>query len=234
MKRFLLLAILLIPAVLFGQGFEVVSVQESYKGLIGETVKAPVRFRNTTDKPIILIIRKVSSQIGSTQKNFFCLGNDCFDAKVEDYNLKLEPGQTSSSFQIALEAGLVPGVSTVKYVAFNKLTPGTTVEFDINFVVDEKQERHNIYTSRDITIKDVYPNPIVENAYIDYKLLSDNVKAKVIVHDILGNIVGEYPLVATETLIRIRTEGLTSGIYFYTLYVNDMAMMTRKIMMRRE
>ncbi len=113
-------------------------------------------------------------------------------------------------------ADLVPGVSSVKYMVFNKLNPGATVEFDINFMVDEKPERQNIYSSRDITIKDVYPNPIVENAYIDYKLLSDNVKAKVIVHDILGNIVGEYPLVSAETLIRIKTEGLTSGIYFYT------------------
>ncbi len=109
MKRFLLLAILLIPAGLFGQGFELVSLQESYKGLIGETVKAPVRLRNTTDKPITLIIRKVSSQIGSTQKNFYCLGADCFDTKVEDYILKLEPGQTSNTFQVALDGGLGTG-----------------------------------------------------------------------------------------------------------------------------
>jgi hypothetical protein len=233
MKRFLLLAILIIPASLFGQGFEVVSLQETYKGLIGETVKAPVRFKNTTDKAITLIIRKVNAQIGSTQRSFYCLGNDCFDSKVEDYIVKVEPGQTLSSFQVALEAGLVPGISTLKYLVYNKSLPGTPVEFDINFMVDEKPEKQTIYTSKDITINDVYPNPIIENAYIDYRLLSDQVKAKIIVHDILGNIVGEYPLIPTETLIRIKAEELTSGIYFYTLYVNNKAMTTRKIMMRR-
>lgn len=234
MKRLLLLAMLLIPAVLFGQGFEVVSLQESYKGLIGETVKAPVRFKNTTDKTITLIIRKVNAQIGSTQKSFYCLGNDCFDPKVEDYILKVEPGQTVSSFHVALDAGLVPGLSTVKYLVFNKLQPTATLEFDVNFFVDEKPEKQTIYNSKDIILKDVYPNPIVENAFIDYRLQSDNVKAKIIVHDILGNIVGEYPLPASESLIRIKTEGLASGIYFYTLYINDTAVMTRKIMMRRD
>jgi hypothetical protein len=234
MKRFLLLAMFLIPASLFGQGFEVVASQEAYKGLIGETVKAPVRFKNITDKPITLIIRKLNAQIGSTQRSFYCLANDCFDSKVEDYILRIEPGQTLSSFQVALEAGLVSGVSTLKYLVFNRLSPNATIEFDINFIVEEKPDKQTIYTSKDVTIKDVYPNPIVENAYIDYKLLNDQAKAKIIVHDILGNNVGEYPLSASETLVRIKTEGLASGIYFYTLYINDTAVTTRKIMMRRE
>ena len=233
MKKFLLLVIFLLPAAFgFSQGFEIISLQDSYKGLIGETVKAPVRFKNNTDKTLTLIIRKVNSQIGSTQKSFFCQGNDCFDNKIEDYILKVEPGQTLSSFQIALDAGLVPGVSTLKYIAYSKSNPAHSIEFDINFVVDEK-EKKTIYNSKDITIKDVYPNPVTENAFVDYRLVTESVKAKIIVHNILGNPVGEYALSPTETLLRIKTDDLTSGIYFYTLYINGEVEYTQKIIVRK-
>jgi hypothetical protein len=234
MKNVLLLVILMSPAgLIFGQGFEVVGLQESYKGLIGETVKVPIRFKNNSDKTITLIIRKVSSQIGSTQKSFFCLGNDCFDSKIEDYILKVEPGQTQANFQVGLEAGLVPGISTVRYIAFSKSNPGYNMEFDLNFAVEEKQEKENIFFSQDISIKDIYPNPVIENAYIDYNLTSERVKAKIVVHNILGNAVGEYSLPSGQNIVRIKIDDVSAGIYFYTLYLNEESVFTRKMMIRK-
>src|SRR5918995_580538 len=91
----------------FAQGFEVNGLQDSYKGNIGETIKAPVRFKNTSDKPLTLIIRKVSGQIGSTQRNYICIDGDCLDQRVEDYMIKLGPGETLNTLQVALDAGLV-------------------------------------------------------------------------------------------------------------------------------
>jgi hypothetical protein len=235
MKKSLLVAIfsLFSAGCSFGQGFEIVALQEAYKGLIGETVKAPVRFKNNSDKPLTLIIRKVSSQIGSTQKSFFCLGNDCFDQKIEDYIVKVEPGQTLGTFQVAIEAGLVPGVSSVRYIAFSKSNPGYTLEFDINFAIDEKPERQTIYNSKNITLHDVYPNPVIDNAFVHYKVLDDQVKAKIIVHNILGNMVGEYNLPSSESLLRIKADDLSAGIYFYTLYLNNEGVMTRKLIIKK-
>ena len=234
MKRVLLLAILIFPVgLVFGQGFEVVSLQDSYKGLIGETVKAPIRFKNNSDKTIILIVRKVSAQLGSTQKSFFCMGNDCFDSKIEDYIIKVEPGQVQSSLQVAIEAGLVPGVSSVRYIAFSKSNPAHTVEFDVNFNVEEKDEKQSIFFSKDITIKDIYPNPVLDDAFVDYNLTSDQVKAKIVVHNILGNTVGEYTLPAGENIVRIKIDDVSAGIYFYTLYLNNESVYTRKMMIRK-
>src|SRR6188768_1757472 len=104
MKKVLLLVILILANFLsFSQGFEIVSLQESYRGTIGDMIKAPIRFKNTSDKPLTLIIRKISSQIGSTQKNFLCLDLNCLDQREDDHIVKIEAGQTLSSFQVALE-----------------------------------------------------------------------------------------------------------------------------------
>jgi hypothetical protein len=234
MGRLLVLAVLVLLSLgAYSQGFEISSLQESYKGVIGETIKAPIRFRNTTDKPIILIVRKVTEQIGSTQKNYFCLDQNCMDQKVEDYIIKVEAGQTLSSFQVALEAGLVPGISSVKYLAYNKSNPTQTIEFELNFTVDEKPEKPAIYASRFITVNNVYPNPATDHAFVDYRMIGDHIKATIRVHNILGNAVGEYDLSSAENLMRIKTDDLSAGIYFYTLYIDNESVMTRKLIVKK-
>lgn len=217
----------------FAQGVEVSGVLESYKGSIGETVKAPLKIKNTTDKPMYLVVRKIQEQIGSTQRNFYCLDGNCQDQKVDDLVIRLEPGQTTHNLLIALEGGLVPGISTVRYVAYNRSNPNYAIEFDLNFLIEEKPEKQNLYQSRFITVKDVYPNPSVDHANVDYSLTSDRIKAKIRVHNILGNIVGEYELVPTETFVRIKTDELTAGIYFYTLYLDNESVMTRKLIVKK-
>lgn len=234
MIKTLLLAIMVFSSsCLYAQGFEIAPIQESYKGTIGETIKAPLRFKNTSDKPITLIIRKVYEQIGSTQKKYFCIDNNCLDAKVEDYILKVEPGQTVTNFYVALDAGLNQNESTVRYLAYNKSNPNQSLEVDLNFNVEEKPDKATIYNSRHIIVYDVYPNPAVEIANLAYKLTSDQVKAKILVHNILGNIIGEYVLSSLETLVRIKTEDLSPGIYFYTLYVENEGVMTRKLIVKK-
>lgn len=235
MKTLVLAAIILIiNSCGFSQGFELTSLMDSYKGLIGETIKAPLRLKNTSEKPITLIIRKVNGQIGSTQKNYFCLDNNCLDQKiVDDYVLKIEPGQVLNNFQVVLEAGLVSGESSIKYLVYNKSNPGQSIEFELNFNVEEKPEKENIYSSRFITLHDVYPNPVVDQAVVDYKVMNDQIKAKIVVHNILGNIVGEYLLPSLENFVRVKTDELSAGIYFYTLYIDNEGVMTRKLIVRK-
>jgi hypothetical protein len=234
MRRFpLFCAFMLFALTSFCQSFEMIGLQEGYKGSIGETIKAPVRFRNISEKPIILIIRKLQEQIGSTQRNFYCLDGNCLEERVTDYIVRLEPGQILSNLQVGLEGGLVPGGSFVKYIAFNKANPAHAIEFDLNFNIEEKPQKENIYQSNLITLRDVYPNPTIDYAFVNYNLLSDRTKAKIRVHNILGNIVGEYDLSVSETLLRIKTEDLNAGIYFYTLYMDNESVMTRKLIVKK-
>jgi hypothetical protein len=233
LRLLLLAAFFVLSLAVNGQTFEMSGLQESYKGSIGETVKAPVRFKNTSDKPIVLVIRKLQEQIGSTQHNFFCPDGNCLDEKISDYIVRLEPGQSLNNLQIGLEGGLVPGGSLIRYIAFNKAVPNHFIEFDLNFAIEEKPEKENIYASNLITVKDVYPNPSVDNAFVNYNLMSDRTKAKIRVHNILGNIVGEYDLSVSESILRIKTDELNAGIYFYTLYLDNESVMTRKLIVKK-
>lgn len=234
MIRFLVLAFFVILTVsVHGQGFEVLPLQESYKGQIGELLKVPVRFKNTSDKTITLIIRKAGGELGSTQRSFFCFDNNCLDQKIEDYILKVEPGQTLTNFQVALDAGLSAGESSVQYVVFNKSQPGQLLEFTLNYSVEEKSEKPNIYDSRFITLHDVYPNPVTDNATVVYKILNDRVSARIRLHNLLGNVVADYELSPSDTQLRLRVDDLSEGIYFYTLYLEGESVVTRKLIIKK-
>jgi hypothetical protein len=101
-----MLCVIALAASARAQSFEVSGIQDNYKAFIGETIKAPVRIRNTTDKPIFLTVKKISAQIGGTQRNYYCLDNNCLDQRTEEYTLRLEPDQVVNSLHIAVEAGL--------------------------------------------------------------------------------------------------------------------------------
>jgi hypothetical protein len=234
MKQFLwLAAFCLLAHGLAGQTFEITDLQETYKGIIGEVIKAPLQFKNTSDKPITLVIRKQTAEIGGTQKNYFCLDNHCLDSKVEDYLIRIEPEQTFNLLHVALEAGLAPGNSVVKYTAANKSNPSEIVEFDLHFAVEEKSEKEHIYSSRHIILYNVYPNPVDEFAYVDYRLLNDQIKAKIVLHNILGTPIEDYSLSPVETKVKIKAETLNAGIYFYTLYLDNEGVITRKLIVKK-
>jgi hypothetical protein len=235
MVKVLLLLICVVIAGISGyaQSFDVVGLQDNYKGLIGETIKVPVRIKNTTDKSMVVVIRKVAGQIGTSQKNYYCIDNHCLDHKTDDFFVKLEPNQLLSTLQIALEAGLAQGASSIKYLVFNKSNPADQLEFEVNFQIEEKAEKQNIYSSDIIQLHDVYPNPAVDHAFVDYSLLNSNVKAKIMIHNLLGNTIDEYPLPASESKVKIRAEALNSGIYFYTLYLDNEGVITRKLLVKK-
>lgn len=225
--------LLLLSFNLVAHEIEITGIQETYKGTIGDIVRAPLHFRNNSNKPITLIIRKSGGQIGTSQKNYFCRDGNCLEEGIEAVSVTIGAGETLENLQVALEAGLVPGISSVHYLAYNKADPSQVLELDLNFVVEEKPARSMIYNSRSVTLQDVYPNPASDYAFVDYKVLGDETKAKIVIHSVLGNSMGEFELSVFENQAKIPTADLNAGIYFYTLYVDGEAVMTRKLIVKR-
>jgi hypothetical protein len=234
MKRHLLLVCALIWSnLLIAQSFEVSGFQDTQKGKLGELIRAPLRIKNISEKPITLSIRRTESQIGTSQKSLFCPENNCIEITAEEYVVRLEPGQLLQNFSIGLEAGLAEGFSTLKILIHNKSIPTEYTTLDLNFLVEGKPEKSNIYSSRHITIHDVYPNPATNFASIDYTLHSDPHKTKIVIHNILGSPVKEYELSPFENKVKLSVEDLNTGIYFYTLYIDNEGVITRKLIVKK-
>lgn len=234
MLRSVILILLLSTTLLASaQQFEVGVIADTYKGYVGDQILVPMLLKNTSSKALNLIIKRADNQIGGTQKNILCMDGNCQEFTGDELTLRLEPGQSVTNLSIGLEAGLVPGNSHVRYVITNRSNPTDTQEFDLHFLVEEKPARTNIFKSPQITVHEVYPNPASDIAYIDYKMTSGQVKAKIIIHNILGSALSEYDLSSDETRLKIKADELAAGVYFYTLYLDNEGVMTRKLVVKR-
>lgn len=217
----------------FAQSLEIIDRQDNYLTGVGEILAIPLRIKNTTDKAQYYIIRKVYSDMGSTQKGYFCIGKDCLDAGMDEFSKRLEPGETLEGLAFTLETGMVTGQNSFKFEVFPRGNPSAAIEHNCTVNVEEKRTKALVFQSKDITIHDVYPNPVTDIAYIDYTIHSEAVKAKVVIHNILGRPMNETELPISESKIKIQAEDLATGVYFYTLYLDNNGVLTRKLVVRK-
>lgn len=226
----LLLSLLSCP--LAAQNFQLVDRQENYQATLNEIVRIPIRIKNNTDKAQFYVIRKIGD-VEESQKAYFCLDKNCLEPSIDEFSKKVEAGETIQNLYYTLESGLVAGQNTIKFEVFAKGNPNDVIEHSVNINVEEKKSGLHTFQSKDITIHDIYPNPVQNEAFIEYSLRNEVSKAKVVIHNILGRPMGEYELPFQETRIKILMDDFVSGIYFYTLYVDNSGVVTRKLIVRK-
>jgi hypothetical protein len=215
------------------QSLELVDRQETYLAAVSETLSIPLRIKNTTDKPQYYIIRKVYSDMGSSQKGYFCIGKDCLAPTMDEFSKQLLPGETLEGLGYTLETGILTGQMSFKFEVFPRGNPSAAIEHNVAVNIEEKRAKALVFQSKDITIHDVYPNPVSDLAFIDYKIHNEAVKAKVVIHNILGRTMNETELPTFETRMKIQADELSTGIYFYTLYLDNDGVLTRKLIVRK-
>lgn len=217
------------------QRFVVMDNDKTIEGTIGERLVVPVQIRNISDQPLQIVFQRQDKMIGTSQHSYFCWDSECFDETVEKLPLskRINPGESSAKFRNILETGLAAGFSTVTYLIYDRDNPSDAVEYTVNFEISEREKKPSIFESGSIRINDVYPNPVSDYAIIDYNLNNSEVKAKVVIHNVLGSVMSEIELPYLETKARIRTEELNAGVYFYTLYLDNDGVMTRKLIVRK-
>jgi len=232
-KVFILMLLIGISYLAKAQTFELIDRQEIFQAGLSESLKIPLRIKNTTEKPQLYIIRKASSDLGGTQKGYFCIDKNCFESGADQISRRLEPGEILTGLHYTLETGLVTGQNNLRFEIFTRDSPNDLLEHNVAISIDEKQAKQLVFRSKEITIHDVYPNPASDQAFVEYQVHNENIKAKMVIHNILGSPIGNYQLPFAETKVKILTDELTSGIYFYTLYLDNSGVLTRKLIVRK-
>jgi hypothetical protein len=234
LKQLVLLSVLfLFSWESYAQQFEILEIQEAYQATFNQQLRIPIRIKNNGEKAQFFVIRKVKGELGDTQKGYFCLSNNCLDATISEFSKKVEPGETLQELYFVIESGIQAMQTTLRFEIFQKGSAHDIVDRSVAISVDEKPGRSFIFQSKDISIQDVYPNPVQTQASIDYKLHSESVKARLTLHNILGKIMGDYELPSSETRVKIQADELTSGVYFYTVYIDNSGVLTRKLIVRK-
>ena len=229
--RLLSIFCLLLSIIGQAQNFELIDRQESYVSGFNQLIKIQLKIKNNTDKAQFYTIKKTRSDFGETQKGYFCLDSKCLEPSITEFSKKIEAGETIN-LNFTVESGMQSISNNLKFEISPKGSPTEMMEHAVSLSVDERANK-SIYQSKDLTINDFYPNPVQDQAVIDYKIYNDQLRVKIVVHNILGRAMDEYELPADDTRIKMNVDDFAPGVYFYTLYINNSGVLTRKIMVRK-
>ncbi len=97
---------------------------------------------------------------------------------------------------------------------------------------DEPRSNELLFNNEDISVSSIYPNPASTSASVKYRFLGGLRDAKIVLCNVLGNVVGEYRLSRDLNELQISTNALASGVYFYTLSLDGRNVVTRKLIVR--
>lgn len=97
-------------------------------------------------------------------------------------------------------------------------------------------ENKSLYETRNSSISDVsleqnYPNPFTSSTTIDYTLPTTFRSAKIVITSFAGQVVRQMPVSGAGNIL-VDAGGLSAGIYYYTLYVDDMLVDTKKMVVK--
>jgi hypothetical protein len=195
-----------------------------------DEITAYIFVRNNTASPIDVVVKKVEISLVSGTMNTFCWGL-CFPPNVyESPNPLSINGNTTDSVDFSGHYNPLGfnGISTIRYVFFNRANPSDSVcvnvSFDALFDGVGKQIVRNILSG-------AYPNPANNTVNFEYSLNSENASA-VIIRNLVGSVVKKSTLTGAEGKLTVFTGDLPEGIYFYSLDVDGKAITTRKLIVR--
>lgn len=217
----------------YSQSFEWVDRTEAINSTLSQTIKIPIKIKNTSDKTQFYIIRLVGNDLSGTQKGYFCLDKNCLESGFTEVSKRVEAGATLEDFHFIIETGLVVGQFPIKFEVFAKGNIQTLIEHQVNVLIEEKQSKSLAFHSKDITVNEVYPNPIFDQAIIEYRLHNEIAKARLTVHNILGSSLSNHDLPYSESKVKIDAGDMTPGVYFYTVYIDNIGVLTRKLIVRK-
>jgi hypothetical protein len=213
----------------YAQDFSVLNIESSLIIPHQKTILSTFIVKNYTNKnkTYSLFLKGSYSQGGSTALL-------CYKGACDQRSLQINVGANESSAEI--EIRFTGGLSSFKsYVQLevDDLETLNIITKDIFIEVTDRKQEDIFYSKDDVMVSNFYPNPSTKFANMEYKLMPYQTNAKIILTNVLGSQVQEYSLDPRDNKLRLPTENMSPGIYFYTLFISDEGLATRKLIVKR-
>lgn len=202
---------------------------------VASEVSTPIKIQNTSNQVIHLGIERIETNIRSSQSAKFCINNDCVDKNIAESikYFEIAPGEVFSNLVATLQTGLVPGSSSIKFRFFDVTNSKDLLEVEVNYTIKEKSKEGILFTSDVVELSDVFPNPVKEKAIFNYNYLNPDKEARIVIHSVLGSVISEFNLAPFESRLVIPVIDYNPGVYFYTLYIDNEGVATKKMVIRK-
>lgn len=226
---------LMTPLLVVGRQVRVLSEELEFRGDLGSSQRKTVILQNDSDQAKTYLLKNLRGNIGSSQKVRICVGEDCLDPNKDLAKIKLvlKPGEVMTDLYLDFDLGIVEtrGSFDLNFVNSSNLRDAFVVE--ARYRVEDPNSKVDEFDYGDIILSDVYPNPSVKVAQLDYNLKNTKSKAKIAINSFIGNPIAEYSLDKEQNTLVINVSDFNPGVYFYTLFLDNKNIVTKKLVVKK-
>jgi len=188
---------------------------------------------NVTNETVQLRAAKNAISLVAGAEASICMSGICADPIVDttppELVYLLEPNTTAPAdvFTLHYYPRGQYGNSLLKVTLFNADDPSDNVIFFVIFGTEVEISDAKV-TNTGIT---AYPNPATDRVTIKYSL-NKNVTAKLVLKNLMGHTLYTVPLNANCDKVNVDISQYASGIYFYSLMIDEQIISTKKLLVR--
>ena len=234
MKHFLLIVLLLSSVTSTSQSLRLAGEASRIHTAKPNTwVATTLAISNVSAKPVRVAVRRVASQIDQSQRASLCFADECAEDDQPMELTTLFPGESAEGMLLRFNTGYAERNSTIKYFIYNLDDPEDGIYHALTYRVFNDFPHGVLFSHGALKVGNAYPNPATDEATIDYSLVAFDGTAQVVVHNLLGNRVLQTNLEASKGSLKLPTDRLDNGLYFYSLYLNGEGVVTKKLVIRK-
>ena len=178
-------------------------------------------------------VKRITMDTIPGTQNYFCW-EQCYEppTSVSPTSMSMAPGDRINQFYADYKPNGISGVSTLAYCFFDEANEADSVCAIVRFSASPTGVE-DIFMGNESGIGQVYPNPVRRTASINFALEQGWRNAEVKVYSMLGSLVKRIALKEDQGTLKFSVAELPSGMYFYTLTVNDRDISTKKMMVTK-
>ncbi|OYX12953.1 MAG: hypothetical protein B7Z16_16240 [Algoriphagus sp. 32-45-6] len=231
--QILIALMLMLSYTVDAQQARVLSEVVDFNGKIGTSQRKTILLQNESNQTKTYLLKALRGNIGSSQKVRVCFGDQCFDPKKElaKISLKLDPGQIYTDLYLEFEMGIAATRGSFELLFSNPENIRETFTVEARYEV--ASESASEFLHKDIQLSEIYPNPSNRIAQLDYEVVNPKAKAKITINSFIGNPIAEYELDPNRTSLVINVSDFQPGVYFYTLFVDNKNVVTKKLQVKK-
>ncbi len=154
---------------------------------------------------------------------------------IVDKNLSITPSKAINSYYRSL---MLQNGSPVTNEA-PPSRPRTATTDNRNSTIGESKSvleivklEDNMFANDKIVVRNIYPNPANDFANIEYNITGNVSDAKILIYNVLFSSVGDYDLTKNEKQLRLQTQDMPTGVYYYQLMLDGKKVATKKLIVR--
>ncbi len=216
-----------------GAQVKVLSENTEFSGKIGTSQRKSLIIQNESNKENEYFLKFLRGNVGSSQNIKICIADKCFDPKkdLSKIKLTLSPNEIFTDLYLEFDLGIAEtrGNFDLHFVNSENLRDVFVIEAVYDVFNPSVEETNH----KDISIGSIYPNPSNRIAQIDYEFKNPNALAKISINSFIGNPVAEYILDPVSKSLVINVANFNPGVYFYTLYVDNKNIVTKKLVVKK-